>query len=206
MWESLRLQLTCEAVPNATKDTLKTRDRAGEATLHYDEACPSSIQMRIGMHEVDPTPIAPGGGAQGVYRGIDGLTGQQIAVKVLGAHASKDPAVRNKFEAEFALLESFVHPFSATGYRWDEDPDHGVFFTMPFFAGGDWHAARRDASPVSVGVLLNRWVEVVSVLIVAVPVPRAHDILHAIRRAERNGTRRSHPHQARSEGLVGSGR
>lgn len=123
--------------------------------------------MNIGPHEVEPTPIAPGGGAQGVYRGIDGLTGQQIAVKVLGEHASSDTVTRNKFEAEFTLLESFVHPFSATGYRWGEDAEHGVYFTMPFFVGGDWCRARRDASPISIGVLLNRWVEVVSVLIAA---------------------------------------
>lgn len=123
--------------------------------------------MRIGPHEVDPTPIAPGGGAQGVYRGIDGVTGQQIAVKVLGGHASTDVVTRNKFEAEFSLLESFVHPFSATGYRWGEDADQGVFFTMPFFSGGDWYHARRDASPVALGVLVNRFVEVVGVLMAA---------------------------------------
>lgn len=123
--------------------------------------------MKIGPHEVDPTPIAPGGGALGVYRGVDGFTGQGIAVKLLGEHARADPVIRSRFQAEFALLESFEHPFSATGYRWDDDAERGAYFTMPFYTDGDWVEARRNPTPSSLGILLNRWVEVVSVLMAA---------------------------------------
>jgi hypothetical protein len=79
--------------------------------------------LRLGPYEV-VAPLGAGGMGE-VYRAKDPRLGREVAIKVLGRHASSDPSRRLRFDREARLASAVSHPHVLTVFdvgEWEDLP------------------------------------------------------------------------------------
>ena len=67
---------------------------------------------RLGPYEI-VSPLGAGGMGE-VHRARDSRLGREVAIKVLGRHASSDPSRRQRFDREARLASAVSHPHVLT--------------------------------------------------------------------------------------------
>jgi eukaryotic-like serine/threonine-protein kinase len=105
------------------------------------------------------------GGMGEVYRAKDTRLDRLVAVKVLSAHLSADPQVRQRFEREARAISSLNHPNICALYDIGEveSPDPFQFLVMEL-VGGESLADRLRKGPLPMDEALLRGVEIADAL------------------------------------------
>ncbi|MGH9862958.1 MAG: protein kinase domain-containing protein, partial [Candidatus Acidiferrales bacterium] len=73
---------------------------------------PIETGTRLGPYEI-LSPLGAGGMGE-VYRARDTRLDRSVAIKVLSAHLSENPTLRQRFEREAKALASISHPHICT--------------------------------------------------------------------------------------------
>jgi eukaryotic-like serine/threonine-protein kinase len=89
-------------------------DFGEELARDLDSARELSVGERLGPYEI--LSLLGAGGMGEVYRALDPVLGRQVAIKVLPAEMSDDPARLMRFEREARMLASLNHPHIAAIY------------------------------------------------------------------------------------------
>jgi len=106
---------------------------------------------RLGPYEV---VARLGAGAMGeVYRARDSRLGRDVAIKILPAEFSSDPARRARFEQEARAVAALNHPNILGVY--DIGNEGGVSYIVTEFVGGETLAALLERGPLPVRKLLD---------------------------------------------------
>ena len=95
---------------------------------------------RLGPYEV--VGALGAGGMGEVYRARDPRLGRDVAVKVLPASLSADPAFRERFDREARAIASLTHPNIVTIHSIEEH-EGTRFLTMELVEGQPLHELRR---------------------------------------------------------------
>src|SRR5262245_45019827 len=93
---------------------------------------------RLGPYEI-VAPIGAGGMGE-VYRAHDTRLDRTVAIKVLPAHVTNDPSVRQRFEREAKTLAALSHPHICPVF--DVGHHDGVDFIVMEHLEGETLAAR----------------------------------------------------------------
>ena len=93
---------------------------------------------RLGPYEI--RSLLGAGGMGEVYRGRDTRLERDVAIKVLPAHLSSDPDLRQRMEREAKAISSLSHPHICTLH--DVGSQDGVDFLVMEFLEGETLAER----------------------------------------------------------------
>lgn len=93
---------------------------------------------RLGPYEIT-APLGAGGMGE-VYKATDTRLGRTVAIKVLPAHVSDDPALKARFEREAKTLSSLNHPHICTIH--DVGSQDGTDFLVMEYLEGETVAER----------------------------------------------------------------
>ncbi len=101
--------------------------------------------MKLGPYEL--LEVVGRGGMSTVHRGRHVTTGQIVAVKVMARKRAADPVLLQRFEQEFAVVRSFMHPHIVRGL------DFGVcsgipYLVMEYVAGQNLGQRVRQHGPL----------------------------------------------------------
>ena len=99
---------------------------------------------RLGPYEI-LGPLGAGGMGE-VYRAKDTRLGRDVAVKILPAHLSDNPDVRERFEREARAISSLNHPNICTLYDIGREGD-ADYFVMELL-DGETLAVRLERGPI----------------------------------------------------------
>src|SRR5262245_34807904 len=99
---------------------------------------------RLGPYEI-LSPIGAGGMGE-VYRGRDTRLDRNVAIKVLPAHLSVLPELRERFEREARAVSSLNHPHICTLY--DVGEQDSVAFLVMELLDGETLAQRLSKGPL----------------------------------------------------------
>ena len=99
---------------------------------------------RLGPYEI-LGPLGAGGMGE-VYRAKDTRLGRDVAVKILPAHLSDNPEVRERFEREARAISSLNHPHICTLYDIGREGD-ADYFVMELL-DGETLAVRLERGPI----------------------------------------------------------
>src|ERR1700689_5275696 len=101
---------------------------------------------KLGPYEVQ-SPLGAGGMGE-VYRARDTRLGRDVAIKVLPAHLSSDPDLRQRMEREAKAISSLNHPHICTLH--DIGSQDGINFLVMEHLEGETLGERlqRDAIPL----------------------------------------------------------
>ncbi len=99
---------------------------------------------RLGPYEIIG-PLGAGGMGE-VYRAKDTRLGRDVAIKILPAHLSTNPEVRERFEREARAISSLSHPNICTLFDVGRDGD-ADYFVMELL-DGESLAARLERGPM----------------------------------------------------------
>ena len=113
---------------------------------------------RLGPYEI--RSLLGAGGMGEVYRGRDTRLERDVAIKVLPAHLSSDPDLRQRMEREAKAISSLSHPHICTLH--DVGSQDGVDFLVMEFLEGETLAERlqRGALPLEEALKVAREVAV----------------------------------------------
>jgi eukaryotic-like serine/threonine-protein kinase len=75
------------------------------------------------------------GGMAHVYYALHQTLGRPLVIKVLHAHLSKDPEMRERFRREAEAASLLVHPHICSILDFDST-DEAIYIVLPYFAGG----------------------------------------------------------------------
>src|SRR5688572_9098572 len=100
-----------------------------------------------------------------VYRAKDTRLDRSVAIKVLRADASSDPARRERFEREARAVSSLNHPHICSLY--DVGHDDGVDYLVMEHLEGETLEQRLGRGPLPPAEILERAVEIADALDVA---------------------------------------
>jgi serine/threonine protein kinase len=106
---------------------------------------------RLGPYEI-LGPLGAGGMGE-VYRAKDTRLGRDVAVKILPAHASHKPDVRERFEREARAISSLNHPHICTLYDVGREGD-ADYFVMELLEG-ETLASRLTRGPLKLDEALK---------------------------------------------------
>ena len=115
---------------------------------------------KLGPYEI-VAPLGAGGMGE-VYRARDTRLDRTVAIKVLPAHLSSDPARRQRFEREAKAISALNHPHICTLY--DVGREGETDFLVMEYLEGDTLAARLEKGPLSTEQLLKMGSEVADAL------------------------------------------
>jgi len=93
---------------------------------------------KLGPYEIQ-SPLGAGGMGE-VYRARDTRLGRDVAIKVLPAHLSSDPDLRQRMEREAKAISSLNHPYICTLH--DIGSQDGVDFLVMEHLDGETLADR----------------------------------------------------------------
>src|SRR5262245_41768642 len=99
---------------------------------------------RLGPYEIT-APLGAGGMGE-VYRARDTRLDRTVAVKILAASVTSDPALRARFEREARAISSLDHPNICVLY--DVGRDGGVDYIVMQYLEGESLAARLARGPL----------------------------------------------------------
>jgi len=117
-----------------------------------------SSGSKIGPYEI-VSPLGAGGMGE-VYRAHDARLGRDVAVKVLPADISADPARRQRFDTEARAVAALNHPNICAIH--DVGSDGGVDYLVLELVDGETLAARLARGPLPVAEALARAREIVA--------------------------------------------
>lgn len=112
------------------------------------------------------------GGMGQVYRAVDTRLDRSVAVKVLPAHLSSNPQLRERFEREARAISSLSHPHICTLY--DVGRDNGTDYLVMEYLEGESLADRLARGPLPLKEALRYGVEIAEALATA----HRHGIVH----------------------------
>ena len=99
------------------------------------------------------------GGVGVVYRALDTILGREVALKVLGPAALREPEQERRFQQEARAAASLAHPAVSVIYEIDE-ADGATFIAMELVRGRPLvrldRGARRS-SPAARSISRSRW-------------------------------------------------
>jgi len=107
--------------------------------------------MKLGPYEI-LSPLGAGGMGE-VYRARDTRLDRTVAIKVLPAHLSSDPARRQRFEREARAGASLNHPHICVLH--DIGTQRGVDFLVLEYLEGETLAHRLERGPLPTQELLK---------------------------------------------------
>ena len=107
--------------------------------------------QRLGPYEIIG-PLGAGGMGE-VYRAKDTRLGRDVAVKILPAHLSDNPDVRERFEREARAISSLNHPNICTLYDIGRAGD-ADYFVMELLEGESL-GARLERGPLKLDETLK---------------------------------------------------
>jgi serine/threonine protein kinase len=111
---------------------------------------------RLGPYEI---LSAVGAGGMGeVYRAKDTRLDRRVAVKVLPAHLSENPAFRQRFEREAKTISQLSHPHICTVH--DVGNQDGVEYLVMEFLEGETLASRLARGPLPIEQVLRYGIEI----------------------------------------------
>lgn len=87
---------------------------------------------RLGPYRIEK--LLGRGGMGAVYAGVNELTGERAAIKVLAAHLSDNSDFRDRFAGEVETLKKLKHPNIVQLLAWGEEGDH-LFYVMELVDG-----------------------------------------------------------------------
>src|SRR5437879_3630100 len=93
---------------------------------------------KLGPYEIQ-SPLGEGGMGE-VYRARDTRLDRTVAIKVLRAHLSSDPDLKQRFDREAKAISSLNHPHICTLH--DIGSDDGIDFLVMEFLEGETLANR----------------------------------------------------------------
>jgi len=93
-----------------------------------------------------------------VYRARDTRLGRDVAIKILPAHLSSNPEVKQRFEGEARAISSLNHPNICTLY--DVGHQDGIDFLVMEFLDGETLANRLAKGPMPPEQVLKYGIEI----------------------------------------------
>jgi len=117
---------------------------------------PLSPATRFGPYEI-VAPLGAGGMGE-VYRARDTRLGREVALKVLPAEVSADPARRARFEQEARAAAALNHP-NIVGTH-DVGEQDGVFYIVSELVPGDTLSALLEEGPLPIRKALDIAVQI----------------------------------------------
>src|SRR5438034_870602 len=115
---------------------------------------------RLGPYEI-VSPIGAGGMGE-VYRATDTRLGRTVAIKVLPAHLSTAPEVRERFEREARAISSLSHAHICTLH--DIGRQDGIDYLVMEFLEGETLATRLGRGPLPTDQVLRYGIETAEAL------------------------------------------
>jgi serine/threonine protein kinase/Tol biopolymer transport system component len=112
---------------------------------------PLAPGTRLGPYEI-LGPLGAGGMGE-VYRAKDTRLGRDVAVKILPAHLSSNPDLRERFEREARAISSLNHPHICTLYDVGREGD--ADYLVMELLDGETLAARLERGPLRVDEALK---------------------------------------------------
>src|SRR5206468_8830314 len=111
---------------------------------------------KLGPYEIQ-CPLGAGGMGE-VYRARDLRLGRDVAIKVLPAHLSADPELRQRMEREARAISSLNHPHICTLH--DIGSQDSVNFLVMEYLEGQTLAARLAKGPLPLDQIVNIGTEI----------------------------------------------
>src|SRR5262245_43253751 len=108
------------------------------------DAMPLAPGTKLGPYEIE-APLGAGGMGE-VYKARDTRLDRTVAVKILPAHLSGDPLLRQRFEREAKAVSSLNHPHICTLH--DVGSQDGTDYLVMEFLEGETLAARLEKGPL----------------------------------------------------------
>ncbi|HXH28114.1 MAG TPA: serine/threonine-protein kinase, partial [Candidatus Polarisedimenticolia bacterium] len=121
---------------------------------------PLQAGSRLGPYEI-VAPLGAGGMGE-VYRATDTRLDRVVAIKVLPAHLSSNPEMRQRLEREARAVSSLAHPHICTLF--DVGHQEGVDYLVMEHLQGETLAARLERGPLPAPELLRAAIEIASAL------------------------------------------
>jgi serine/threonine protein kinase/Tol biopolymer transport system component len=115
---------------------------------------------KLGPYEIQ-SPLGAGGMGE-VYRARDTRLDRTVAIKILRAHLSSDPDLKQRFDREAKAISSLNHPHICTLY--DIGNDNGIDFLVMEFLEGETLAQRLTRGFVPFDQLFKIAIEVADAL------------------------------------------
>ncbi len=115
---------------------------------------------RLGPYEI-LAPLGAGGMGE-VYRAKDTRLDRTVAIKVLAAHLSQDPEVKQRFEREARAISSLSHPHICALY--DVGSESGVDYLVMELLDGEALSARLAKGAMPLAQVLRLGVEIAEAL------------------------------------------
>src|SRR5437879_2580292 len=115
---------------------------------------------KLGPYEIQ-SPLGEGGMGE-VYRARDTRLDRTVAIKVLRAHLSSDPDLKQRFDREAKAISSLNHPHICTLH--DIGSDNGIDFLVMEFLEGETLAQRLTRGVVAFDQLFKIAIEVADAL------------------------------------------
>jgi serine/threonine-protein kinase len=131
-----------------------------ETLLHDFDRAALTPGTRLGPYEI--TARIGAGGMGEVYKARDTRLGRSVALKVLSARVSSDPAFRMRFEREAHAIAALNHPHICTLY--DVGHEGGIDYLVMEYLGGETLEARLDQGPVPIERAVDIAADVASAL------------------------------------------
>jgi eukaryotic-like serine/threonine-protein kinase len=110
-----------------------------------------SSGMKFGPYEVQ-APLGAGGMGE-VYRARDTRLERNVAIKILPAHLSGDPARKQRFEREAKAISGLNHPHICVLY--DIGHQDGIDFLVMECVEGETLAKRLEKGPLPLEQVLR---------------------------------------------------
>jgi len=111
---------------------------------------------KLGPYEIE-TPLGAGGMGE-VYKARDTRLDRTVAVKILPAHLSGDPLLRQRFEREAKAVSSLNHPHICTLY--DVGSQDGTDYLVMEFLEGETLAVRLEKGPLPLAQVLKYGIQI----------------------------------------------
>ncbi len=121
---------------------------------------PVSPGSRFGRYEI-VSPVGAGGMGE-VYRALDTRLGRSVAIKVLPAHLSHDPDLRQRFLREARTISALQHPHICTLF--DLGSQDGTDYLVMEYLEGESLAERLTRGPLSGSQALQTAIEIAEAL------------------------------------------
>jgi Tol biopolymer transport system component len=117
---------------------------------------PLAAGTKLGPYEIE-APLGAGGMGE-VYKARDTRLDRTVAVKILPAHLSSDPLLRQRFEREAKAVSSLNHPHICTLH--DVGSQDGTDYLVMEFLEGETLAARLGKGPVPLAQVLKFGIQI----------------------------------------------
>jgi eukaryotic-like serine/threonine-protein kinase len=117
---------------------------------------PLTPGIRLGPYEVQ-SPIGAGGMGE-VYRARDTRLDRTVAIKIIPAHLSCDPDLKQRFEREARAISALSHPNIC--HLYDVGSQHGMDYLVMEYLEGQNLAERLQKGALPLEQLLKVGIEI----------------------------------------------